>query len=221
MKIVVTDCEWKNTTVYGIEHGGRIIYIGKTSKGVKSRISSHWNNAFSKKGRLNNLCPKLYPYLRANPNTDDYTVHILGQFTPEDGASKEIELILKYETKSNGLNVSSGGNSSSGPEHYLYGKKVARHIVDASVAARIGKPLSEEHKAKQRAAHAANRHLYSNLKKVKCDQTDQVWDSIAEASRFFGVRGGTIQHRIKNKEIKRVQNKALGGLTFSYVKDNE
>lgn len=207
---IETLCDWKSTTVYGLKHKNKMIYVGKTCRSVKIRICDHFKNAFSNKGRLSETCPELYKYIRENPEHSNYTVVILGQYNPPDAAEAEIKFIKEYDTKENGCNVSSGGNSSKGSDHYLYGKKVSRHIVEASVAARIGKPLSEEHRAKQRAAHAEKKHTYKHTKTVVCDQTGETWPTIADAADYYKIPRSTLHLWIQKKRPHL-------GLTFSAI----
>lgn len=239
--------EWKSTTVYAIEHLGKIVYVGKTSVGLKSRIHAHWGHANSKNGRLRNLCPKLYPYLRNNPNKEEYAIRVLGQFSGIEADAKEIEFISLHKTRINGLNVSPGGNSSSGEDHYLYKKKISRHIVEASIAARIGKPLSEETKAKQRAAAKLNRELRGGPKesshlndpeiiakraetmranrlnrksnrKIKCDQTGEIWPTLLDCANHHEVTSTQIYQRMKFKNQSKFRRSSkLGKFTFTYA----
>lgn len=237
--------EWKSTTVYAIEHLGKIVYVGKTSVGLKARIHSHWGHANSTNPRQRNLCPKLYPYLRANPNKDEYSIRVLGQFTGTEADEKEIYFISFYDTRFSGLNSAPGGNSSCGSDHYLYGKKVSRHVVEASIAARIGKPLSEEHKAKQREAAARNRELRGAPKEAKhlndpeiiakrmqtmrnnrlkrksnrpvtCDQTGETWPCLLDCAKHHGVTPTQIYQRMKFKDASKFRRSSkLGMFTFT------
>jgi hypothetical protein len=180
-------------------------------------VHGHFKNAFSEKGRLRTTCPKLYEFIRENPDKDRYSVLILGQFDRQEANTKERQYIIDYDTRTNGCNVAPGGNNPEGAEHYLYGKSVSKHIVAASVAARIGKPLSEEHRAKQRKSAAEGRSKRTDLKPVVCDQTGETWDSVSSCAKHFGVNPVAVIYRIRNQiRSKARSGNAMGNYTFSY-----
>lgn len=213
--------EWKSTVVYAIKHFDKIIYVGKTSTGLKQRIFKHFGNAISDSKRVNMSCPKLYEYIRKNPNKEEYSIVCLGQFSSKEADEKEIFFISHYKTREDGigLNVAPGGNSSSGKDHYLYGKPVERHIVEASVKARIGKPLTEEHKRKQSEGQTRALKTRKDLTPIRCKETGQEWISLHECARFFDVDPMAIKSRINKVFTRNRKNEKLQRFTFEHIKD--
>lgn len=217
-KKVKIEGDWLSSTVYGVKYDNKVIYIGVTTRGLKSRIQGHFKNANSAAGRLSRTCPKFYEFIRENNDLSRYSVIVLGQYTLEEGQKKEREFIEKYNTRITGCNVAPGGNNPVGNEHYLYGKPISRKIIEASIKARKGKPLSEEHKKKQREGHAANKANSKSIKAVKCDQTGEQWISLTECAKHFGVSPGAIKHRIKYQNERKARNGSkLANYTFSYL----
>lgn len=194
---------YKAVTVYGIKFKGKVVYVGITTGSVKQRVFKHFSHARSLQKR--EACPKLYEHIRNNPELVDYSLSILDQCTRDQGEEREKFFIEKYDTLENGLNKTSGGNWSKGSDHYLYGKRVDRHIVEASVAARIGKKLSDEHKAKLRAAHVGRRDMSHP---IVCLDTGEIFPSISEAARLKNISRVSLLRHINGL------NKSCGGLTF-------
>jgi hypothetical protein len=146
--------DWKSTVIYALRHGRRVIYVGKTSMNLKQRIGKHFQNAVSVNGRSSNLCPKLYAYLRENPDKEQYSVEVLSQCRRDEADEKEIFYIEYYKTKTRGCNVTAGGTSARGSDHYMYGVEGGCPAATAaSVAARIGKKLTEDHKSAARESY--------------------------------------------------------------------
>ena len=202
-------------SIYAIRFEGLIVYVGQTKDSPRKRFLKHLSSA--RTGRKN--CPKLYDHIRSH-NPSQYDFMQIDSCSHEESEEREKKWIKTHNTYHNGegLNCHPGGNQTRGKDHYLYGKKPAQHIMEASAAARKGKPLSEQHKANQRAGHAANRLNSKRLKPVKCDQTGEIWDSLSTCAKHFEVEVGSITHRIKYADIKYSRNDGkLGFFTFSYT----
>ncbi len=218
----------RGTAVYVIKYNDVAIYVGKTSQGIKVRINNHFRNAKSQKGRLGNLCPKLYKFIRENPDNDRYEILVLGYFTSQEANERERFYIKKYNTRVEGLNPAPGlskglprcnkspGGIVSGPDHYLYGNKVSRHVVEASIAARKGKQLTEAHKKAQREGHQNNKHLRKDLRAIICKETEKEWISLADCAREFNVHPTAIIARINKVLVRNRKNEKLGKYTFAY-----
>jgi len=180
---------YKPITVYGISYEGDMIYIGVTSMSVRSRMSQHFRRPFTKGARPTSIL--LGEFIKSHENIEKYVVHILDQCKLEQAAELEKKYISFYKTQDK-CNMNSGGNWCAGKEHYLYGKKVDRKIIDASVAARIGKPLSDIHKLK---IGAANKGLH-NRQIVRGDGKEYI--SIIEASKELGVSPSAVLQAIRS-----------------------
>ena len=196
---------------------GVIIYVGSTSRGLNKRfyqlISGHSNGT------------KLSNWIKTQDRTK-FSMIPLEICVGENRYTRENFWIKHHDTINNGFNTEeareentpkkkfpgrpTGAGNPKGSDHYLYGKKLSRHIVEASVAARIGKPLSEEHKAKQRAAHAEKGHTYKHTKTVVCDQTGETWPTIADAADHYKIPRSTLHLWIQKKRPHL-------GLTFSAI----
>lgn len=191
---IVPLCEYRPVVIYGIEFEGKVVYVGATTRGLKARIVAHFNHAQSDKGRLRSTCPKLYPFIRSNPDKERYRILVLDQCALSDSAAREQHFVALYDTKNQGLNANKGGNWASAEEHYLYGNKVARHIVDASVAARIGKKLSPDHIEAIRQGNA--RPGRKDARPVIRDDGVEFY-GITAAARDLGVHRGSILYSMK------------------------
>lgn len=139
--------------VYGLKFLDRVIYVGQCEGSVKQRVYKHFSNALRSSGRGPQLCPKLYEFIRNNQSKDDYTLVILERTNRENVSARERHWIAEFDTKNNGMNVTAGGRTTSGSDHYLYGKPACKAAVAASVKARLGKKLTPEHIAKIRQGH--------------------------------------------------------------------
>jgi len=205
MKIECFD-GFKAVTVYGIKFRGRMIYVGITTNSVNQRVYKHFSQARSPQDR--DACPELYGHIRANPDISEYSISILDQCSREDAETVEKAYVEKYDTWRNGFNRTKGGNWPRGSDHYLYGKHVAKHIVEASVKSRLGKRLSEQHKAKLREAHLGRK---DQSKPIRCIDTNEVFPSIAEAARVKNVSKTTLLRHLSGV------NKSCGGNKYERI----
>jgi hypothetical protein len=194
---------YKAVTVYGIKFRGRMIYIGITTASVNQRVYKHFSQA--RKPQARDACPKLYAHIRANPDLSQYSISVLDQCTREEAEGYEQKYIARYDTLENGFNKTKGGNWAKGSDHYLYGKHVAAHIVEASVRARLGKRLSEEHKEKLRRAHLGRK---DQSKPIRCLDTDEIFPSIAETARAHNISKTSLLRHLSGC------NKSCGGRRY-------
>jgi hypothetical protein len=235
--------------IYGIKYGGDIIYVGQTCQSIETRFYSHIAAA---RGLRNSRAPLLHAHFREN-NFTGYTVEILEFCNIAERFNRERHWIDKLDTfnKANSQKIrkircnKTAGGMPKGPEHYMFGKPISRHVVEASIAARIGKPLSEEHKAKQRAAAARNRELRGAPKEAKhlsdpeiiakrkqtmrnnrlkrksnrpvtCDQTGETWPCLLDCAKHHGVTPTQIYQRMKFKDASKFRRSSkLGMFTFT------
>lgn len=190
------------------------MYVGQTSQSsVHKRWIKHCSNA--RRGR--SFCPKLYNHMRKH-GIYNYDIIEIEQCSVEESEAREKHWIRFYDTFRNGCNLHPGGNQTRGVYHYMHKQRPAKHIIEASVASRIGKPLSEDHKANQRKAAAEGRNKRTDLKPVVCDQTGETWDSVSSCAKHFGVNTVAVIYRIRHQVERKARNgNALGNFTFSYV----
>lgn len=184
--MIIENGKWK---VYA--HINKIngkIYIGITSREVNKRwkngkgydYNTHFYNAIQKYGWSN----------------FDHEI-IAANLTEEEAKNFERLMIEKLDTTNYkyGYNNDKGG----GMPPVLFGENnpfynvVPQKAVEASVKARIGKHLKEEHKQKIAKA-LINKHS----KKVLCVETGIIYPSFSEAERMTGNCHANIHKAIKN-----------------------
>lgn len=187
--------------IYAIKFKGEIVYVGVTKAGVTRRVYNHFRDALSSTLNANN-CPLLYPHIRENPNYNDYEVDVLEQCKTVEAGDREKYYIAKFSPR---LNATMGG-VPCGPQHYLYGRKVDTHTYQASVAVRIGKPLSEAHKQKLREVHArrAKRAEYAVTR-----EDGKIYAAMSLAAIDMGVTKSAIHQAIRH-------GSRCGGFKFKY-----
>jgi hypothetical protein len=187
--------------VYAIFHLSRPIYVGQCNSSIKARIYKHWNNAFASYGRNKDLCPKLYEYFRTKPNKEEYKIEVLVLCSKNDACEWERHYIEKFDTKANGCNITAGGKNVRGEEHYLYGVKGGcPAATKASVAARIGKALSAEHRAKISARNKGV--IRKGTLGIRDLDTGKEYPTLEIASKAFGVSSVLLRQYCKGKVKK-------------------
>jgi hypothetical protein len=139
----------RESKIYGIKYDGKIIYVGRTTQVPQQRLSSHFSHRNNER-----ICPPKLMKHFVGKELRDHTLVILERCSKQDAPNREIYWIKKLNTIEDGCNTSltqgreKGCKNPTGKDHYLYGKQVARHIVEASIAARRGRHLSPEHRMK-------------------------------------------------------------------------
>lgn len=205
--------------VYGIVFEGRIIYVGATGQSIKQRKLTHrWTMQHKPQS-----CPKLYEFMSKHP-FDKFEFVLIEECKRDILYERESHYITNFNCISNGFNSEpykggahnpvpgkgreKGCLNPSGADHYAYGDSNAtRKAVEASVKARIGKPLSEETKQKMREARAKNT---LNAKRVKCVETGEIYASRSLASKAVGVSPTAINSAMR-------KNCKAGGFHWEYV----
>lgn len=195
--------------IYALTLDGVILYVGQTNGSIKDRLLKHRSNARTG----GNQNPKLYAHMRANGPDRYETIHLetVEYFSADE---RERFWIARYQTRDRGLNITKGGISPSGEEHYMYGKRPADHIIAASVAARTGRALSAEHRAKIAAGNRGKKNP-SIAKRVICLETGEVFYSMMEAAKSCGG-----QHANVSKSCRTNKGK-VKGLTFRFYEEGK
>lgn len=167
--------------VYLVFHLGDVVYVG-SSKDVEQRIRTHWGHS-KLQGKRSSLCD----YIRTHPKRNEYSWTII--YCGKDWRRVEESTIRKYKSLPSFLNKSPsavGNTSTENRTRYWVGKRPDA-AIKASIEARTGKSLSEEHKAKLKKANAGR-----NGQKILCVSTGQVFDSAVIAARAFNTSQQTI-----------------------------
>lgn len=193
-------------TIYGIEFAGKIMYVGQTQSSMQVRWWRHMSNA--RTGR--DSCPHLYRHMRKH-SLIGYKEIELERCAEELAAEREMYWIAHHKAfGEGGLNCHPGGNQTRGVHHYLHGKTVSRHIVEASVKARRGTKHSAEHIEKIRAANTGKKQPVNYIR-IVCDQNGKTYESQDAASKDLGILKGSVSEMLRGKTA------IAGGFTFKYA----
>lgn len=205
----------KYQKIYAIKFRGEVVYVGQTGDSIDARFFKHIRNGYGNYDGGSRV-PKLYDHMKKN-QPSDYTFELLEIVREEEKHLREQFWIEHYKTRSK-CNTTSGGIAAQGPDHYLYGVKGGcEAAVKASVSARLGKPLSAEHKRKKSETYKRNRASHKHIRKIRCKQTGRKWETLSDCAAHFGVSLHAITNRIDKEAPERVRNKTLGKFTFEYI----
>lgn len=202
------------------------LYIGQTITSIKTRFSKHCGNE-----------KQLISYAIHKYGVENFRVEEIDRAeTREELDEKERYWIKHYSSQvPNGYNLESGGNANK--EISEETRQKLREAHQGEKAPWYGKHLTEETRAKLSASHmgkckywqgkkrspetiekiSANRkgktvgasHVQSV--KIRCVDTDIVYDSIGEAGRLSGVSRTGIINALKGR------SKSAGGHKWEYV----
>lgn len=181
-------------------------YIGITKQVPENRWGANGNNYKS--------TPYFYNSIKKYGWESFEHIIIKDNLTKEDACALEIELIKKYKTqdKKYGYNILSGGTAPNLTDEVK--KKISKALLNNKNG--LGHPCSEEKRNKisnaqknrqftrehkQKLSKAAkNRHVpcseqkrqvlsnnYPNKKRVYCQETDTVYESVQSCARELGL----------------------------------
>ena len=175
--------------IYGIEFEGRIVYVGSTTISLAQRLASHYTMALRHK-KTN----KFHSWLREK--MPEIKIVELQKCIASTRYLIESELMRIHNTIENGYNSEhaehsgrpKGCKNPRGSEHYLFGKKMPDHVTEASMKARLGKPISEEHKRRLREGHIAAGN--SQKRVLRSDGVE--FPSMKAAAIALGVTGEAV-----------------------------
>lgn len=198
----------KFAEIYGIEFEGKIVYVGVTTRGIPNRINKHYSDA-----KFNRYCKKLGNWLNTKP---DIIIKVI-EYCPTDMRMvREKYWIDHYDTQMNGYNDKpfcgvgrpKGCSNPKGKDHPHWGKPAYPKAVENSVKARLGKPLSEEHKEKIKAG---NSKRTDQAIKVRCIETGVIYRSVGEAARAHNFTQSNLHQHFRGK------TKKCAGFTFEKI----
>jgi group I intron endonuclease len=210
--------EEHNYTVY--MHKNKIngkVYIGITrQKPVKRR----W-----KQGSCYKCCKKFYRAIQKYGWNNFEHIILFENLTCNDACKKEIELIKKYNSIKNGYNISKGGKATNNKIHFtkehkkkigfankgykngMYGKTHTDEVKNIISKKSKKQWLNEEYKQKMKHIVKYEKNRFT---KVICLETNEIFFSIAEASRKYNLHSQNI-----SKCCRGLRNKC-GNLHWRY-----
>ena len=191
-------------------------YIGQTVQTLQRRWYKHLHN---------NRCPAMRDAIKKYGEDNFYIEVIDSAETLEELNEKEIYWISHYNSVvPNGYNLQEGGKNSRcaestkqklselnrGENHPLWGTHRSQSVKDAVSNARKGMKFTEKHKQHLREAHlgVVNDCL---LKRVRCVETGQIFNSIKEAKAFYG------NPNLHIGAVCRGERKSAGGYHWEYA----
>lgn len=191
-------------------------YIGQTVQTLQRRWYKHLHN---------NRCPAMRDAIKKY-GEENFTIEVIDTAeTIDELNEKEIYWISFFNSLvPNGYNLQSGGKNcrcaestkqklsilNSGANNPNYGKPRNKEAVRKTSEALKGVPLNEEHKKRLSESHIGmvNECL---LKRVKCIETGQIFNSIKEAKAFCGSKN------IHIGDVCNGKRPTAGGYHWCYV----
>lgn len=181
-----------HSSIYLIRYEEIPIYVGQTRGAVRSRIRSHFVGAFAPEA--NSRCPGLFEFILAHPDIDKYSVEVIESVPVVKANDRERHWIAEFKTFIDGANVTRGGGSLFGSENNFTGMRAPPKAIAASVAARIGRKLTENHKQK---ISDANMRTENKLRLRVIRDDGNSYTSLHEAAANNGVSPSAILQALK------------------------
>ena len=195
-------CVYKHTSPSGK------VYIGRTC------LPLHWRSKYNGSGYKGNT--SFYNAIQKY-GWENFEHEIIKDNMDIDEANEfEIEMIKKYKSnqKEFGYNLQAGGENGSPVEEtrkrmseWQIGKKLSEETKQKISKAHIGQKDSDETRKKKSESHKGKtipkevvkkmnetykKHLVNNKKPVICIETNECYESIAEAARKTNICGTLI-----------------------------
>lgn len=211
----------KEYTVY--MHKNKIngkVYIG-TSR--QQPIKRRW-----RQGSTYKECSKFYKDIQKYGFDNFEHIILFENLNQKEAFSKEIELIKKYDSINNGYNILKGGNLSNTGIHFtqehkqkigfankgkkngMYGKKLSQKRKDEISKKSREQWLNKEFREK--IIHIT-KYEKNHFRKVICLETNEIFFSIADASRKYNLH---VQNIIKCCKGER---NTCGNLHWRYYEE--
>ena len=210
-----------NYTVY--MHKNKIngkVYIGTTCQQPAKR---RW-----RQGSTYKECPKFYKDIKKYGFNNFEHIILFEKLNQEEAFKKEIELIEKYNSINKGYNVLKGGNLSNTGIHFtlehkqkigfankgkkngMYGKKLSQERKNEISKRSKQQWLNKEYKEKM---IYIMKYKKNNFRKIICLDTNEIFFSIAEASRKYNLHTQNIIKCCKG------ERKKCGNLRWRYYEE--
>ena len=186
------------------------VYIGQTTRSLEERIGEHKRH----KSCIMYKAFKKYGF----ENFDIETIQIC--YSRDELNESEIKWIKYYDSMNNGYNLCEGGNQTDGFHHTQEAKNKMSKAKKGKYTGEdnhfYGKHHSEETRNKMSKNHANFKGgNHPNSKKIICLQDNLIFNSLSEASKYYGISQATLSsHLVKNFSII----KSIGK-TFRYLDD--
>lgn len=211
----------RNYTVY--MHKNKInnkAYIGIS---CQQPVKRRW-----KKGSCYKNCKKFYTAIQKYGWDNFEHIILYENLTEKEACDKEIELIDKYNSIKNGYNILKGGNLSNKGIHFtkehklkigiankgnkngMYGKTHNEKIKNIIKEKTKKQWLNEDYRQKMKHIVKYEKNRFT---KVICLETNEVFFSIAEASRKYNLQSQNI-----SKCCRGLRNKC-GNLHWRYYEE--
>lgn len=84
--------------IYALKHKNELIFIGRTKDEISDCIVTHFANCLREYDKYIEFYPKLYSYIKNNPNIKEYGFSSLGKFNRNQALVKCIEFIQRFKT---------------------------------------------------------------------------------------------------------------------------
>lgn len=193
-----------------------LIYIGQTTRKLETRMKEH----LRKRKTYFDSC-------YCKKHLKDFVAEIIDSAdTIEELNEKEIYYIEKYNSMvPNGYNACIGGENSIGYHHTSETKEKMRKCKDGMYKGEENPFFNKHHSEEQKAIWSNKRkglaHLTDEQKeklkdshfkaKVKCIETNEIFDSIKQASEKYNIIATHITRVCKHKR------NTTGGFHWEYV----
>lgn len=192
--------EEHNYTVY--MHKNKVngkVYIGTS---CQKPIKRRW-----RQGSTYKKCPKFYEAIKEYGFDNFEHIILFENLNQKDAFNKEIELIKKYDSITNGYNILIGGNLSNTDLHFtkehkekigfankgekngMYGKTHTDEVKNIISKKSKKQWLNEDYRHKM---EYIVKYQKNHFRKVMCLETGEIFFSIAEASRKYHIQKANI-----------------------------
>ncbi len=208
-------------------------YVGITSQTVQKR----WKNGF---GYISS--PHFYAAIRKYGWDNFEHIVLFDDLTEQEAKQKEQELIKFWNLRDSeyGYNMTDGGEGvkglyvsnetrrklserMAGKNHPYYGKKMPKEFCEAISKGRQGMKFSESHKQHLKESHTGKSLSKKQRKKISdnspvkvkvvCEETMQIFNSIAEITKFYNKDARHVSECCKGKRD------TWNGYHWQYYKD--
>lgn len=208
--------------IYKIENklNGKI-YIGKTTKSLKTRLRKHLNLALTGKGFALHTAIRKY-------GSENFHISLMEECNTEDQYHKiECLYIKDLNTMTpNGYNCSVGGKGEvRSIESYRvqslkmagreisWGDKISRSLIAKNSISPMNGEKYKDTSMFKGNTQAGNRNVLLKGTKIRCIEDDCVFSSIREAGLYYSLAGSSIQRSMNKTGFVKKINKTFEKVT--------